>query len=167
MTDSAAVRIARAFNQTFYPTHQTVMEGGGAEPLYEPAAGRQPARIVHTYDYPASALHEAAHWCIAGPARRGQRDYGYWYEPGPRNRIQRTAFFAVEAKVQALEAVFASSCGVRFVVSADDFAATPDELARFSRIVREQIDVSLSSVLPARARRFRDALRAEFEHGGG
>jgi elongation factor P hydroxylase len=167
MTDSKASRIARTFNRTFYSTHGILMQGGGAEPLYEPASGARPARIVHTYDYPASALHEAAHWCIAGTARRRQRDYGYWYVPGPRDRQQRAAFFAAEANVQALEAVFARTCGVRFVVSADDFAAGPDELERFARAVDGCIEARLHTPLPGRARRFRDALRAEFARGGG
>ncbi len=166
MTDSKAARIAQAFNRTFYSTHGTLMQGGAAEPLYEPATGSQPARIVHTYDYPASALHEAAHWCIAGAARRRQRDYGYWYVPGPRDRLQRVAFFAAEANVQALEAVFALTCGVRFVVSADDFAATPEERECFALHVGERIDARLRTALPPRARRFRAALLAEFERGG-
>ena len=165
MTDSTASRIAQVFNRTFYSTHGVVMEGGGTEPLYEPAKGTRPARITHTYDYPASALHEAAHWCIAGAARRQRRDYGYWYVPGPRECARRAAFFAAEASVQALEAVFALSSGVRFVVSADDFAATPDELEHFACIVGQRIDLNLRTALPARPRRFRDALLAEFEHG--
>ena len=50
-----------------------------------------------------SALHEVAHWCIASAGRRRCRDYGYWYIPPPRDATAQTEFFAVEARVQALE----------------------------------------------------------------
>jgi hypothetical protein len=167
MTDPTAARIARVFNREFLEGHRTLMCGGGAEPLYQPAVGSAPARIVFTHDFPASALHEAAHWCLAGPSRRLRRDYGYWYVPGPRDTRQRAAFFAAEATVQALEAIFATACGVRFVVSADDFAAAPTELEAFARRVDEKIAARRVGGLPARGRRFLDALIAEFRHERG
>jgi len=165
MTDAAAVRIIATFNRLFGASHRVTMVGGGAEPLYEPATPTQPARVVFTYDYPASALHEAAHWCIAGSARRRRRDYGYAYAPGPREPIARSGFFASECDVQAVEALLAEACGVRFVISADDFAAPPEELEDFERRVRERITLRRVQGLPRRAEQFRDALRAEF--GGG
>ena len=164
MTDAVAARIAQIFNAEFLSSHHTLMCGGAAEPLYEPVCGPKPARIVFTHDYPASALHEAAHWCLAGPHRRTQRDYGYWYLPGPRDPQQREAFFAAEADVQAVEAVFARICGVRFVVSADDFAASSSELERFERVVAQRLIVRRAA-LPPRARRFRAALAAAFATG--
>jgi len=165
MTDAAAAHIADTFNRVFGVSHRVRMVGGAAEPLYEPATDDRPARIVFTYDYPASALHEAAHWCLAGPARRRVRDYGYSYAPGPRDPVSRAAFFASECDVQAIEALFAESCGVRFVVSADDFAAPPAELEAFERSVRAAIARRRNEGLPARAACFRDALIGEF--GGG
>jgi elongation factor P hydroxylase len=165
MTDPHAARIAATFNRVFGESHQTRMVGGGAEPLYEPATACAPARIVFTRDYPASALHEAAHWCLAGASRRAQHDYGYWYSPGPRDVRERTAFFATECDVQAVEALFAEVCGVRFVISADDFAAPHAELEAFERRVRERIAVRRAHGLPSRAVRFREALAAEFAHG--
>ena len=93
--------------------------------------------------------------------RRTQRDYGYWYMPSPRNAAQRTRFFHAEADVQALEAVFAQSCGVRFVVSADDFDASPEELERFEHDVMARLNVRRTT-LPSRARTFRAALAAAF-----
>jgi elongation factor P hydroxylase len=167
MTDPIAARIAQVFNDQFFGSHHTLMCGGGTEPLYEPASGAMPARIVFTNDYPASALHEAAHWCLAGPARRLRRDYGYWYVPGPRDPRQRAAFFAAEADTQAVEAILARSCGVRFVVSADDFAAAPAELESFAQRVAERIEARRLQGLPTRGRRFRDALAAAFEHDRG
>jgi len=165
MTDPVAARITDTFNRLFGVSRGVCMVGGGAEPLYEPACGAQPARIVYTIDYPASALHEAAHWCIAGATRRRLRDYGYSYAPGPRTPASRAAFFASECDVQAVEALLAEACGVRFVVSADDFAASDAELAAFERSVRAAIEQRRARGLPARAARFREALLAEFRGG--
>jgi len=167
MTDPTAARIAMAFNRLFLGSHRTLLHGGGTEPLYEPATRGHPARIVHTLDFPASALHEVAHWCLAGRRRRQMRDYGYWYVPGPRDPQQRAAFFSAEAEVQALEAVLASMCGVRFVVSADDFAAAPEELEQFTQVVHARIAARRRGPLPPRAAAFMAALAEEFvsEHG--
>jgi elongation factor P hydroxylase len=161
MTDPVATRIVQTFNDAFLESHHALMRGGAAEPLYEPAVGATPAQIVFTHDYPASALHEAAHWCLAGPLRRARRDYGYWYVPGPRDRLQREAFFRAEADVQALEAIFARACGVRFVVSADDFDASAEELQRFQFAIAERLSIR-QTTLPRRAHRFRAALAAAF-----
>jgi elongation factor P hydroxylase len=163
MTEPTAARIAQVFNAEFLDSHNTLMSGGAAEPLYEPAVGCQPSRIVFTHDYPASALHEAAHWCLAGRVRRSRRDYGYWYVPGPRTAQQRRAFFAAEAQVQALEAIFAQTCNVRFVVSADDFAASPEEIDEFRQRIQECI-AHRRKCLPERARRFCDALTRAFSN---
>ncbi len=51
----------------------------------------------------ASALHEIAHWCIAGENRCQQVDYGYWYEPNGRSEERQFEFEKVEVKPQALE----------------------------------------------------------------
>ena len=166
MTDATAARIADVFNQAFLASHNTLMSGGAAEPTYEPPTPNAPARIVFTYDYPASALHEAAHWCLASEARRRRHDYGYWYVPGPRDAQQRAAFFSVEAEVQALEAIFAGVCGVRFVVSADDFAAAPAELEEFAQRVAQRI-AGRRAHLPVRGQRFYDALYRAFQYERG
>jgi elongation factor P hydroxylase len=164
MTDRRAARIAATFTRIFGDSHRTQMVGGGPEPLYEPATDERPARIVFTQDYPASALHEAAHWCLAGATRRAQRDYGYGYSPGPRDALARAEFFATECDVQALEALFAEVCGVRFVISADDFAAPHAELEAFEARVRERIETRRHK-LPERAVLLRAALAAEFADG--
>jgi elongation factor P hydroxylase len=165
MIEPGAAQIAAVFNREFECSHRTVMIGGGEEPLYVPATPKRPARVVYTRDYPASALHEASHWCLAGAQRRERRDYGYWYLPGPRSAAQRRAFFAAEADVQALEAVFATASGVKFVVSADDFAAPPAELEAFAALVEQRMAFRAAGRLPVRAQRFHAALQAAF--GGG
>ena len=64
---------------------------GAAEPYYEPGA---PSVIYFREDFDRSALHEVAHWCVAGPLRRGLPDYGYWYAPDGRNAEQQSAFYS-------------------------------------------------------------------------
>jgi elongation factor P hydroxylase len=166
MNDVAAARIAAVFNRQFANSHRTVMVGGSVEPLYLPMHGIEPALIAFTRDYPASALHEAAHWCLAGPSRLQRRDYGYWYVPGPREPEQRHAFFVAELDVQALEAEFARVAGVKFVVSADDFEASAHELEAFAQRVYLR-SATYRRHLPGRAARMRAALAAEFGSCGG
>ncbi len=112
--------IAGCFNARFGRAWHVRLVGGGAEPLYLPAAAARPALIRYTRDYARSALHELAHWCIAGAERRTRVDYGYWYVPPPRDAETGRAFARAEARAQALERVFAEAVGLPFQVSADD-----------------------------------------------
>ena len=80
-----AATLIELFDREFLATENTRLEGGGEEPVYLPADARcANHRIVFRHDYAASALHEVAHWCIAGSARRKLHDYGYWYAPDGR-----------------------------------------------------------------------------------
>ncbi len=162
MSDPYAQRIAAVFNTLFAEPYRTVMQGGGREPLYEPPTAHSTGRVIYTQDYPCSALHEAAHWCLAGAARRLRRDYGYWYVPGPRDVTQRARFFAAELPVQSLEAAFARAAGVRFVISADDFAAPACEFDAFAERVQQRIESMSIASLPQRARAFHTALTQTF-----
>ena len=114
-------QIAILFNQLFHRAYNTQLIGGGDEPEYLPADDRvNYHRIIYTQDYSASALHEVAHWCIAGEQRRLRHDYGYWYIPDGRNQQQQENFEWVESKSQALEWIFAKACGHEFTVSVDN-----------------------------------------------
>lgn len=114
------VQIAGCFNRGLGRLHGVRLIGGAAEPLYEPGSEGGIAIIRYTRDYPASALHELAHWCIAGARRRRLPDYGYWYRPPPRTDAEQSAFFRAELPVQALEARLAEAAGLSFRVSVDD-----------------------------------------------
>jgi elongation factor P hydroxylase len=155
-----AQHIERIFSCCFFARYRTRLQGGGEEPLYRPAAGGEDAHvIIYRHDYVASALHEVAHWCIAGPRRRRLVDYGYWYAPDGRSPAQQRAFERVEVEPQALEWVFAEAWGSPFVLSADNVEghALPSET--FERSVREQKERYSEGALRGRAKRFRDALR--------
>ena len=55
----------------------TRLAGGFPEPFYKAPSADAPAEVQFTRDYERSALHELAHWCIAGDSRRLLDDYGY------------------------------------------------------------------------------------------
>lgn len=150
------------FNRLFAERYNTVLEKGGAEPLYAPAAAQcRHHRLVFRHDYFASAMHEIAHWCIAGAKRREQIDYGYWYAPDGRTKQQQRSFERVEVKPQALEWIFASTAGYRFNVSNDNLAAGEGSNLAFEQAVYQQALRYCAQGLPSRAESFRLAL-AEF-----
>ncbi len=152
------------FNNTFLITENTELAGGYDEPLYQPATSDQTAhRIQFTHDYFASALHEVAHWCIAGQARRQRVDYGYWYEPDGRTPAQQHLFERVEAKPQALEWIFANACRYRFRVSADNLMAGNSASHAFKDNVFRQVQILVRTGLPARAQRFINALAQYYD----
>jgi len=116
--------VEAVFAQCFGHSSNTRLCGGFDEPLYRPvAAPGQINELRYREDFFSSALHEASHWCIAGPARRLQTDFGYWYAPDGRNRSQQSAFERVEYKPQALEWFFSRACGHRFRISVDNLDA--------------------------------------------
>jgi len=144
-------QIAGCFNVHEGRTHNVRLIGGAVEPLYLPAGPATPAIIRYTQDYPRSALHELAHWCLAGRERRRQIDYGYWYLPPPRSRVQQAQFMAAEVRVQALECLFARACDLTFRVSVDDFDITTAEEVAFAETVAEKARCLAASGLPRRA----------------
>ncbi len=157
---SAAV-IAELFNDCFLSTEATVLIGGAGEPFFEPGA---PARIYFREDFVRSALHEIAHWCVAGERRRLLPDYGYWYAPDGRTAIQQAAFFSVEARPQAIESLFCDACGVDFSPSVDNVegGVEDDVLAAFAARVTSWRSHFLDYGLPARAAQFRQCLTQAF-----
>jgi len=160
------LRLERVFADCFLASANTLLCGGADEPFYAPAeVPARPHRLWYRQDFFASALHEVAHWCIAGPARRQLPDFGYWYTPEGRDPAQQRAFEGVEVKPQALEWCFAVACGYPFQVSTDNLAAeqdAPAEHGDFQRAVAAEAQRRAREGLPPRARRFFSALQAEF-----
>lgn len=162
-----AARLEILFNRCFSTTCRTVLCGGAEEPLYTPATAYTAACIAYREDFVASALHEVAHWCIAGKARLQQVDYGYWYAPDGRSPSEQVAFERVEARPQALEWIFAQSCGAPFRLSLDNLCGDigPRGCLRFADAVAQEAEAFRSGSLPLRARRFYLALREGSRHG--
>lgn len=143
------------FNSLFQHTEKTVLIAGGIEPLYLPKDADFPLhRIIFTQDYYASALHEIAHWCIAGEARRQHIDYGYWYQPDGRDAKKQRQFEQVEIKPQALECIFSMAAGVKFSVSLDNLSGENTADTAFTQQVYEQVRTYLVHGLPSRAAQF-------------
>jgi elongation factor P hydroxylase len=139
----------RLFRATFFHSHTTVLEGGADEPVYRPG---NPHRICYTRDYFRSALHEIAHWCVAGPARREQEDYGYWYAPDGRNAEQQAEFTRVEVLPQTYEALFCAACGHPFRVSLDNLDGEAGDERVFAMKVHDKALSLLGNGLPERPR---------------
>ncbi len=166
MTDLRITRLEAVFRDTFLARWNTLLVGGADEPLYLPASGDCPRhRLIYRADYFASALHETAHWCIAGPARRLRVDFGYWYAPDGRSAAQQRAFEAVEVRPQALEWTFSEAAGHPFYVSADNLAGDAGPSPHFVEAVRDQARAYCQRGLPERAHLFAEALAREFGTG--
>lgn len=152
--------LIQLFNQQFQNTENTVLIGNADEPLYAIADDEHPHhRIYFTRDYFSSALHEIAHWCIAGKQRRQREDYGYWYAPDGRSNEQQTAFEQVEVKPQAIEWIFSIAAQHPFQVSADNLDAGLQASESFKHAIYEQACEYLNQQsLPPRAQQFTGAL---------
>lgn len=131
--------------------HTHLVPGTG-EPVYLPAAVADDLNcIVFAHGYFNSALHELAHWCLAGAERRLQEDYGYWYCPDGRDARQQAAFEQVEVKPQAIEWWLASASGRSFRTSTDNLNGTQTDNQPFRLAVQRQAARYLTDGLPARA----------------
>ncbi|MCH2557187.1 MAG: elongation factor P hydroxylase [Alcanivorax sp.] len=150
-----AADLEALFHDTFHADYVTVLEGGFEEPVYLPG---EPHRIRYTRDYFRSALHEVAHWCVAGPRRRTLEDYGYWYAPDGRDAAQQARFLTVEVRPQAFEALFCAACGHRFRVSLDNLDGDPGDADRFAAEVACLARRLIEQGLPERPRRWVAAL---------
>lgn len=140
------------FDRCFMAEFNTRLVKGEDEPVYLPADQEQPYnRIVFAHGYYASALHEISHWCVAGPERRKQVDFGYWYCPDGRDAETQRRFEDMEVKPQAFEWLFCVAAGFPFNVSCDNLSGDvePDRIA-FQRRVHAQVMHFLEQGIPAR-----------------
>lgn len=155
--------LIKLFDQAFEVSHGTRLCGGAEEPLYAPA--QRPGerhQIWFTRDYFASALHEVAHWCVAGAQRRQLEDYGYWYAPDGRDEAQQLAFERAEVRPQALEWLFARAADYHFRPSADNLAAGMGPSEAFSRAIHQQVQSFCREGVSARVESFLKALIAYY-----
>ncbi len=139
------------FNRSFVD-YDTVLVAGDDEPLYLPKGqGRAQHQIIFAHGFFASALHEIAHWCIAGKQRRLLEDYGYWYCADGRNQQQQRAFEQVEVKPQAIEYAFCLAAGRPFQVSIDNLSGFQSDRHAFFFAVEQQYQYYLKQGFPMRA----------------
>lgn len=148
------------FNQCFELEYNTKLVKGGDEPIYLPASMNQPYHAIYfAHGFYSSALHECAHWFIAGPARRQLVDFGYWYEPDGRTSEQQALFQKLEVKPQAIEWILSMAAGYRFQVSIDNLNGQACDTDGFKRALIHQVEYYRQYGLPKRAEQFRLALR--------
>ncbi|MGO3786808.1 MAG: elongation factor P hydroxylase [Pseudoalteromonas prydzensis] len=128
------------FDTTFYQSHNTRLIKGVDEPIYIPANAETPYhQIIFAHGFYASALHEIAHWLVAGDKRRLLEDYGYWYCPDGRNKAQQAEFEAVEVKPQAIEWALSVAAGFDFNVSVDNLNGEQTCRFDFQQRVHQQL----------------------------
>jgi len=164
--------LVEIFNDLFLVSHNTCLMPGADEPLYQPASFPGERHIIHSrLDYYQSALHEIAHWCIAGCERRLLLDYGYWYKPDGRSPDQQIKFQMVEARPQALEWIFTQAVGQKFRLSRDNLSASTGDLSgpeskiveyEFERAVVDAARTWVTKPLPQRLGRFLAALESHY-----
>ncbi len=148
------------FNGLFLDSYNTELVAGDDEPIYLTADAHHPHhRIVFAHGFFASALHEIAHWCVAGPRRRQLNDFGYWYKPDGRSAEEQAEFERVEVQPQAYEWILSQSAGHRFHFSADNLASGIGASTEFMRAVHARVLQLLEQGLPVRVQRLSDALR--------
>ncbi|NMP31245.1 elongation factor P hydroxylase [Thalassotalea sp. M1531] len=156
--------IIAIFNDTFFASFNTKLVKGENEPIYLPANGDvEHHRIIFAHGYYASALHEIAHWCVAGAERRLLEDFGYWYEPDGRTAEQQALFEKVEIKPQAIEWGLCVAADKKFRVSADNLNGAEPDYERFQSSVFEQVKIYLSVGFPSRAVKLMEALSAFYQ----
>lgn len=126
-------------NESYLKHYDTVLVGGFDEPFYQAATGAKPARIQFSHDYIRSALHELAHWCVAGVERRKLDDYGYWYAEDGRSQEQQDEFYKLEIKPQTIEWAFSIICGVKFEASVDNLNNSVDGTEEFKHNLSKQM----------------------------
>ena len=149
--------LVQVFDATF-AAEQVRLLGGGREPLYEPPSDGRPARLQFMQDYASSALHEAAHWCLAGARRRARIDFGYAYVPAAqRTEADQAAFEHAEVRTQALEWRLSLAARVPFHLSVDSIGR---ERGPFRDRVAAEVRRRIADGWPPRIERLARALAA-------
>lgn len=132
--------LIRIFDESFYQAYNCKLIKGQHEPVYIPASIETPFhQIVFAHGFYASALHEIAHWLVAGEHRRLLEDYGYWYCPDGRTKEQQLEFENAEVKPQAIEWALSIAAGFAFNVSIDNLNGAQTCRFSFQTRVHKQV----------------------------
>ncbi len=146
------------FNNLFAEKYNTRLERGESKAVYLPADEIVPYhRLIFAQDVYSSALHEIAHWCIAGKERRQVVGFGY-HNQHEGLAMQQQAFKKAEVKPQALEWILSKACQHSFRASMDDQTVEKCEIRSFKDAIFKQVICYCHQGLPKRAGVFRKAL---------
>ena len=161
--------ISDLFNNAFEKKYRVRLIGGAAEPIYLPPTNKKTGAICFRDDFMSSALHEVAHWCLAGRDRRKMVDFGYEYISPPRDENAQKAFLQAERRVQGLERLFSELCCVPFSPSLDNLDCDQATAKKMPKLVLEfetaletesqNWRLTISRNPTSRAATFYDALR--------
>lgn len=160
--EAQAGQLIRLFNNTFQESDQTILLAGEHEPVYLPNSNKHPMhRIVFAHGYARSALHEIAHWCLAGKVRRHLPDFGYWYAPDGREPELQARFEQAEVHPQAIEWYLSLAADIQFEISVDNLSGEePPKRLEFAASVVEKALLRAKVGWPPRAERFAKVLQA-------
>jgi len=159
--ENNAKRLILLFNAAFGKEYNVVLKSDSHEPDYiaslDPAI---PNVINFANGYCNSALHEIAHWVIAGEKRRKQHDYGYWYAADGRNPEQQKLFQQLEVYPQAIEKAFCEALNKPFRASVDNLnqPVSSSEIEAFEEKIENKKNQLKLQGFPLRAQQFLDAL---------
>jgi elongation factor P hydroxylase len=158
------VRLEELFRRLFCADEKTVLvRAATVDPVYYPRSEVRPLAEIHfANDFFSSALHEIAHWLIAGSERRTKLDYGYWYKPDGRDQEEQQHFERFEARNQGLEWILSSAANHDFHVSSDNLSGDSTDSIGFARCVRENSLSLLQKGFSGRTKILIDALIDEF-----
>jgi len=156
--------VIQIFNQLFAESENTLLVSGAKEPFYKASTKDSKAKIHSREDYLSSALHEIAHWTIAGEKRREMDDFGYWYEEEGRTLEQQLQFEQVEIKPQAIEWLLSLACNQSFYFSADNLSQEMEASNDFKQSVYQQAGDYIQNGLPPRAENLYKELKSGFEN---
>ncbi|CAM3946381.1 elongation factor P hydroxylase [Pseudoalteromonas byunsanensis] len=139
------------FDQLFSTQYNTRLVKGDDEPIYVPANEHcDHHQVAFAHGFYASALHEIAHWLVAGAKRRELEDYGYWYCPDGRDKAKQLEFENVEVKPQAIEWALSVAAGFDFNVSVDNLNGEQTCRFAFQTRVHKQVIELLENGFNAR-----------------
>jgi elongation factor P hydroxylase len=152
------------FAECFYQSHNTRLVKGDDEPIYLPANEQiNYHQVVFAHGFYASALHEIAHWLVAGDARRELEDYGYWYCPDGRSAAQQAEFEQVEVLPQAIEWALSAAAGFDFNVSCDNLNGEATCRVSFQEKVHNKVMNLVESGFNSRTERLLRALQTFYK----
>ncbi len=163
--DKRLTKVIFIFNQLFAESENTLLISGAKEPFYKAPVNNDKAQIYSRENFLSSALHEIAHWTIAGEARRQLDDFGYWYETEGRTKEEQRLFEQVEIKPQAIEWLFSLACKQSFYFSADNLSQKIHASEHFKQAVYRQALDYLENKLPQRALDLFKELKSSFRPG--
>ena len=156
--------LAALFNTVFEASEQTILVDTDDEPHYLPRDNdRLLYCIFYTKDSYTSLMHEVAHWCRAGFARRQLPDYGYWYQASNRSPEAQQLYVQSESKTQALEWIFCVAAGLPVQIIPENQPYSFEPSLEFRRSIYEAALHYLQRGLSDRSERFRQALLAHYQ----